>query len=108
MIAFDIYGFLTDDLNRMKVLLERELQVEFVGHESLNRGEYYLCRLNGGEKFSLQRNWDPENEEHFREKFATFPSLLFADGFRPERAEEVRAAVLRAVPGGKLLERRIL
>ncbi|MDB5824325.1 MAG: hypothetical protein JWR21_3029 [Herminiimonas sp.] len=64
MAIYDLYGFMSDDMEVAKSLLEASLDIEFEVRDSdYQGGKYYKCGRTGVENFVLKRNVDPFDGE---------------------------------------------
>ena len=61
--------------------------------------------LPGGERLSLQKNYDAEEQEWAEEDFQAMAVLLYVEG--QDRADELRQMLIRAVEGIEFLQREI-
>lgn len=101
----DMYGFSTDDLDKLRPTLEKALGFGLVPRESsyVSGGDYYSTRVPNGDSFRLQKNYDAWEDEWTTEDYKEIGSLLYV--FSPEHSDEMKAMLLRAVPEIKHLER---
>ena len=92
--TFDLYGVRGLDLESARLLLERMLGIKMEGHESSYRvGDYYLHKNSAKEKFLLQRNYDPYEEEWIEQDFPEAQLILYITTV-PGRVEEYQMALL--------------
>jgi len=89
MKSYDLYGFISDDLNELAKSLEHRLSVLFTLHESSYRGgTYYRSGIPGQEEFILQRNYDPLENELAEPEFPEYPIILYIGP--TERSKEIK------------------
>lgn len=106
MKTYDLYGFVSDDLEAARVAMEQALDIHLAAHESLHTGDYYRLGFTGEENFVLQKNFDPFYKEVIEDKFPKFCILLYVN--KTERAEEIEQMLTSRITGIKLLRREQL
>jgi hypothetical protein len=105
MNTYDVYGFLTDDLETVRASVESALGVVFAAHESSYRGgDYYRFGEVGNEELILQYNLSTVDGEWAEEGFREFPTLLYVDN--TSRAEEIEKFLTAKNMGASLLRRQ--
>jgi hypothetical protein len=77
MAAHDLYGIVSEDIEKAKDLLEDILQVTFEGRESSYIGEYYIHKRSDGERFKLIINKDPLDSSPQEANFSEYLILLY-------------------------------
>jgi hypothetical protein len=107
MATTDLYGFRADDIQAHRSRLERLFGLPMEIHESsyVPEEEYYSLRLPGGERLSLQKNYDAEEQEWAEEDFKTMAVLLYVEG--QDRADELRQTLIPGIAGIEFLQREI-
>lgn len=107
MPVYDLYGFLSSDMENVKTTMEAVLDIHFVPHESSFIGDYYL-HGEGYEKGNLllRMNLDPEDCEPLYSRFSDFPVLLSAND--PDRPEELAKLLQGKIEGCKLLRHEVV
>jgi len=107
MHIYDLYGFLSSDLDQVKDALETCLDIRFVPHEGSFRGEYYLHEHpNNEERLSLQMNVDPEDGEPLYREFAQFPIILHVND--TNRSEGLAKLLQGTVTDCELLRHKVV
>lgn len=80
MAIYDLYGFLSDDIDAVRNLLEISLDIQFEIRDSdYQGGEYYKWGKTGNENFVLKRNVDPIDEEPAEMSFPGHKVLFYAN-----------------------------
>src|SRR5262245_31880299 len=107
MATTDLYGFRTDDIHAHRSRIEHLFGLPMEIHESsyVAEEEYYSLKLPGGERLSLQKNYDAEEQEWAEEDFKTMAVLLYVEG--QDRADELRQTLIPAIAGIEFLQREI-
>ena len=80
MAVYDLYGFLSADINEVKNFLEDALSLKFDAHESSYQGgDYFRWGENASEHFILKNNVDPFDGEPAEMAFAEYPILFYVN-----------------------------
>lgn len=80
MAIYDLYGFLSNDIERAKKLLETSLGIQFEVRDSdYQGGEYYKWGKTGVENFVLKRNIDPIDGESVEMSFPGHEVLFYVN-----------------------------
>lgn len=80
MAAYELYGFMSNDINGARNLLEASLGIRFDAHESdYQGGEYFQCGNTCGEHFVLKRNIDPVDGEPSEMSFPIYQILFYVN-----------------------------
>ena len=108
--TYDLYGFLSEDLDELANVLGKALGISFFPHESsYHCGDYYVWEdSNGEEEFILQHNRDPfesdPSDAWTEPDFKEYPTLLYAED--TVRSGEVERVILETLKEGASLLRR--
>jgi hypothetical protein len=80
MAIYDLYGFLSDDINGARGLLETSLGIKFEVRDSdYQGGEYFQWGKTIDEHFVLKRNVDPIDGEPAEMSFPDHPVLFYVN-----------------------------
>lgn len=78
--AYDLYGFMSDDIDQARRRLETALGIAFAEHDSdYKGGDYFRWGDDGGENFILQRNVDPYDDAPSEQKFPDHPVIFYVN-----------------------------
>jgi hypothetical protein len=86
MEIYDLYGLLSNDIERLANDLEHILGIQWSSRHSLYLGDYYK---SGGreENFILQYNFNDLEEEWIAPDFKEYPILLYVTSTRASEIE---------------------
>jgi hypothetical protein len=102
MAVYDLYGFISDDIEQAKNILESSLGIKFDIRESdYQGGEYFKWGRNNGEQFVLKRNVDPIDGEPAEISFSTHPILFYVND--TARSMELQDRISQKAKGFALL-----
>lgn len=102
MVSSNIYGSEEHDLEKVKSVIEDNLQIIFVAHNSSYRGgDYYRSGELNNEHFILQRNLDLIDNEPAEQDFLNYPIILYVE--ETGRSQEITASLGKIVPPLTLL-----
>ena len=80
MAIYDLYGFLLDDIERAKYLLEASLGIKFEVRDSdYQGGGYFQYGKTSDEHFVLKRNVDPIDDEPAEMSFPNHKILFYVN-----------------------------
>jgi len=80
MPIYDLYGFLSTDINEAKNFLESALNIKFEVHDSsFQGGEYFRSGKYTDENFVLKRNIDPCDNEPAEISWPEYPILFYVN-----------------------------
>jgi hypothetical protein len=80
MAIYDLYGFLSDDIEVAKKILETSFGIQFEVRDSdYQGGEYYKWGKTGNENFVLKRNLDPIDGEPAEMSFPGHQILFYVN-----------------------------
>lgn len=79
MAVYDLYGFLPDDLDRARYLLEDFIGIQFAARDSEYQGAYFQWGKTNGEHFVLKRNVDPIDGEASEMSFSEYKILFYVN-----------------------------
>jgi len=80
LAIYDLYGFLSVDIEGAKNLLEISLGIQFeVRNSDYQGGEYYKWGKTGDENFVLKRNVDPIDGEPAEMSFPAHQILFYVN-----------------------------
>lgn len=84
MAIYDLYGFLSTDIDEAKNFLESALNITFEAHDSSYQGgDYFRSGDVTDEHFVLKRNIDPYDNEPAEMTCSEYPILFYVnDTFR--------------------------
>lgn len=85
IFVYDLYGFVSDDLDSLALVLGEILQIEWKMHYSSFLGDYYRFGKLVEENFQLQHNYVVEENDWTESQFMNFPSLFYVN--RTERSQ---------------------
>jgi hypothetical protein len=105
-----VYGFVSEDLDAARALIESALSIRLEAAESDNAGRYFRADVPSGPSVQIRRNidhmsWprsDSAREDAFPPWHPDYGVLLFIHG----PAQEMIEGSLRVVPGLIFLERK--
>ena len=100
IVAYDLYGFESDDLESIAESLEKALNIKFDARSSDYWGDYYRYGKKTSESFELKQNLDPEGE-WLKKNFRDCGALFYVN--RTERSDEIEK-LLESVASIKKLE----
>lgn len=103
MKTFDLYGFSSLDIDRIRRCVEEALGVEFEVHESSFGGVYLRHGSPGEEHLVLRHNFDALENEWAEDDFKDSQTLLYVNA--TARADEIRQLLLLRVHDAKPLRR---
>jgi len=105
MTTTDLYGFKSVDIHACRDRLEGLFGQEMEVHESsyFPGEEYYLLKLPGGERLSLQLNYDEHEQEWAEDDFRAMSTLLHVEG--QDRADELRKTLVDSLGDIEFLQR---
>lgn len=107
MSCYDLYGFKAKDINLVKEIVEKALNIHMVGRESDFVGDYFMFKSDEDEELVIKENYD-EDEDAFREPdYQGSLILLYIDESTEERVKSYELALL-ANEGVELLRREDL
>jgi len=103
---YDIYGFKTDSFTDVTPAVERAIGLNFEMRESCYRGgTYYKYGKDPRkENFSIQKNYNPAEEEWEEENYQEMKILLFVNN--TERANKLKLKLMTEIPGITLIKRK--
>jgi hypothetical protein len=102
MAVYDLYGFLSDDINGTKSLLEASLGIQFdVRDSDYQGGEYFQWGKTSEEHFLLKWNVDPIDGEAAETLFPDHQILLYVND--TSRSEELQARICQGKNSSFLL-----
>ena len=107
MDYYDLYGFEIEDIDDASQILEDILQVRFNSHDSLYFGLYYMVKGIKGDKISIKRNFDPQEEEYLEPDFQNVDVLIYVNNALAEVAKEYEVKLIK-IDKIRLLRRKIL
>jgi hypothetical protein len=107
MAYYDLYGFEIEKLSAARKILEEILQVRFNTHDSLYFGVYHMAKGIKGDKISIKRNFDPQEEEYLEPEFPNVDVLIYLDNASAEVAKEYEVKLIK-LDKIRLLRREIL
>lgn len=87
MSSYDLYGFVSDDIDNLAVALGEVLQIQLQAHYSSFLGNYYRVGRLVEESFQLQHNYVAEEDDWTESQFMNFPSLFYVN--RTKRSQEI-------------------
>jgi hypothetical protein len=73
----DLYGFPESALETVRASVEQALGIALVKHNTIYRGEHYVCGECGAETFLLQANWEAIDGELMEDQFPDMGVLLY-------------------------------
>lgn len=80
MAIYDLYGFLSDDIDEARNLLEASLGIQFeVRNSEYQGGDYYQWGKTRDEHFVLKRNVDPIDGEPAEMAFPKHRILFYVN-----------------------------
>jgi len=80
MAIYDLYGFLSTDIDEAKNILEAALDIKFEAHDSSYQGgDYFRIGKTTDEHFVLKRNVDPYDDEPAEMSFPEHPILFYVN-----------------------------
>jgi hypothetical protein len=80
MAIYDLYGFLSADIDEAKSVLEAALEVQFVAHDSYYQGgDYFRWGKTTGEHLVLKRNVEYFDDEPAEMSFPEYPILFYVN-----------------------------
>ena len=80
MAIYDLYGFLSDDINGARNFLESTLDIKFAIRDSTYQGgEYFKWGSPNDESFVLKRNVDPIDGEPAEMAFPEHKILFYVN-----------------------------
>jgi hypothetical protein len=80
MPIYNLYGFLSTDINEAKNFLESALNIKFEVHDSsFQGGEYFRSGKYTDENFVLKRNIDPCDNEPAEISWPEYPILFYVN-----------------------------
>jgi hypothetical protein len=93
MAIYDLYGFLSIDIDEAKNLLEAAINIKFEARESSYQGgNYFRSGKTSHEHFVLKRNIDPYDDEPAEMSFPEYPTLFYVnDTLRSDDLQEKMA-----------------
>jgi len=105
MTTSDLYGFKNVDIHTCRDRLEGLFGQAMGVHESsyVSGEEYYLLKLPGGERLSLQLNFDEHEQEWAEDDFRAMSILLYVEG--QDRADELRKTLVASLGDIEFLQR---
>lgn len=103
MKTFDLYGFATPDLDRIRRGLEEALGIEFEEHESSFSGTYFLHGSAGEENLIFRANFDSFENEWSEPEFKSSQLLLYVS--ESSRSDDIRCVLSQRVPEATPLRR---
>jgi|RhiMetdeSRZDD1v2_1073273.scaffolds.fasta_scaffold925405_2 hypothetical protein len=108
MKSYDLYGFTSDNLDKLAESLGRTLGVTFSLHESSYRGgDYYRSGTPGQEEFVLQSNYDQIEDEIAEPEFPKYSTLLYVGP--TDHSEEIKDRIeMEMKSAAVLLRHRVL
>lgn len=107
MFSFDLYGFTQNDINTIRILVEKAVGILFEAHNSSYLGgNYYRCGVVDSEHFILQQNLDLVDNEPIEPEYSEFPVLLYVN--RTKRPEELTRLITKLCDGVVLLRHEYL
>ena len=92
-LASDLYGVVTDSLDRARTMVEETLDIQMEARDSHYLGPYYLAK-NGDERLTLRINYDSHEREWAEPEFEDTPYLLYVELTR--RHQEVGKSLLQS------------
>jgi hypothetical protein len=107
MAYYDLYGFDIENPDAALQILEEILEVRFNTHDSLYFGVYYMTKGIKGDKISIKRNFDPQEEEYLEPDFQNVDVLIYVDKASAEVAKEYEEKIVK-IDKIKLLRREII
>jgi hypothetical protein len=80
MPIYDLYGFISTDINEAKNFLESALNIKFEVHDSsFQGGEYFCSGKYTNEHFVLKQNIDPYDNEPTEMSYPEYPILFYVN-----------------------------
>jgi hypothetical protein len=80
MTVYDLYGFMSNDIEGARNILESSLGIQFGVRESAYQGgEYFQCGKTNDEHFVLKRNVDPIDGEPAEMSFPVHQILFYVN-----------------------------
>lgn len=102
MPTYDLYGFLSDDINGAKNLLETSLGIQFEVRDSdYQGGDYFQWGKASDEHFVLKRNIDPIDGEPAEMTFPEHRILLYVND--TSRSADLQERIIRGARSFVLL-----
>ena len=83
--VYDLYGFVSDDIDNLALVLGEILQIELKPHHSAFLGDYYRYGRIVEESFILQKNYVFQENDWTEPQFMNFPCLFYVN--RTERSK---------------------
>ncbi|MDY7574616.1 hypothetical protein [Actimicrobium sp. CCI2.3] len=78
MAIYELYGFLSNDIDEAKNSLESAFNIKFEAHDSsYHEGDYFRSGKSINEHFILKRNVDPYDNEPVEISYSEYPILLY-------------------------------
>jgi hypothetical protein len=107
MATSDLYGFRSDDIEAIRSRIEALFGLPMEAHESsyIPAEEYYRLELPGGERLSLQKNYDAAEQQWVEEDFSAMAVLLYVEA--QDRADELRQRLVPSLEGIEFLQREV-
>ncbi|MES2349852.1 MAG: hypothetical protein V4641_20000 [Pseudomonadota bacterium] len=92
MAIYDLYGFLSSDIDRARNLLEASLDIKFEVRDSdYQGGEYFQWGKTSNEHFVLKRNVDSIDGKPAEISFPDHPVLFYVHD--TQRSDELQARI---------------
>lgn len=100
---FNLYSLKIEKLDTARSILQHVLKMDFLMHDSLYFGVYYMAKDSYGTKISIKWNFNPEEEEYLEPDFKDEKILVYVDNasldtanmYNEKLLEDERIKILR-------------